>query len=982
MQDGGSVQYQTYPQPVNLGPAATSTKVVNLSRAQLNLGQPAQPSTQGAQTYYAQPSQSPNAVVPSGQFQPTSPQHLGYQAAQPQVFTVGSSQGMPQQQQVTQYRVITTPQQPQQQTPELNRTVFYTGSQPTPANQPNVIQYSQQQGQPQMGAYDMYPQAQLQYQQPQQLNRQFQEAQPTSHVVFAQSAVPSQGQSQRPSSVVYPTQPPSTGGVFMTYQPTNQQPAQIQPTSVQPSQQWASPAYARPAANISGSVPNVNQVIPSPPPPTPSQFEQTPLRTQQVSSAGQVKQAQYPAQQFQQYRQPISPGPGYTSQSSIQYNQQQQQQRPQQPEVQVYQQQSYQARPPVPPSQADTQHLSRRTPSAGVPAKNIKVKSLPMRRTSSMDSVEIREPPQFTQQPASNLNVNEGDPASVSVRVRPAGDSSLRVEWFKNGKPLAASSRFSTIFDRGYAVLEFIYTNEDDTGDYSCVATNSYGQDQSSGCHITVIPEEGVVTETQLPEESMVANLAAMENQMMQNGYERNNRYRDEAKSTRPPQFLKPLSPQVDLRESAPAHFETILEPANDSSLVVEWFKDGKPVSMGCRFNAILDRGFAILDILYCYPEDNGAYWCVARNSMGQVQSNVVELHCTAEASIVTNSVLSKDSVSYLQSLDNWGSDQMAGYDRPRLEEEEAPSAPSFDIVPEALTVTEGSPARFMVKAGGYPRPKIFWYIDGELLASSGGGGNWRIYQDGGISHLEFNRAGAPNQHHIHAVAKNNMGEVSVDTTLVIEPQLDFRPDLRHVQPENPFKKLAQLKKVERTNELASAFSKPKPKALDLRRMERESEHKARSAAGAEALEVENLYSRVQAQLRTSRRTSLPPPTPPAQAPVRQFQPPASVTPTRQQRSTEPPVHSIQQQGAQRFPAQQQPQQPHAPAKQAPIAPSSPLPPPPPMANHADPIPPPPPPPPSQAFHSGIASQSINTAVDARNELLHDEISADFTIQL
>ncbi|VDQ16826.1 unnamed protein product [Trichobilharzia regenti] len=39
-----------------------------------------------------------------------------------------------------------------------------------------------------------------------------------------------------------------------------------------------------------------------------------------------------------------------------------------------------------------------------------------------------------------------------------------------------------------------------------------------------------------------------------------------------------------------------------------------------------MDRGFAMLDIHYCYPEDNGAYFCIARNAVGQVQSNVVDL--------------------------------------------------------------------------------------------------------------------------------------------------------------------------------------------------------------------------------------------------------------------------------------------------------------------------------------------------------------------
>lgn len=96
-----------------------------------------------------------------------------------------------------------------------------------------------------------------------------------------------------------------------------------------------------------------------------------------------------------------------------------------------------------------------------------------------------------------------------------------------------------------------------------------------------IIPEEGVVTETQLPEESMIANLAMMEDHLVRNGLDRANRYHDDIRPTNPPNFLKPLAPQVGLRESAPAHFETCVEPTNDPSLTVEWYKDGKPVSMG-----------------------------------------------------------------------------------------------------------------------------------------------------------------------------------------------------------------------------------------------------------------------------------------------------------------------------------------------------------------------------------------------------------------
>ncbi|VDQ12792.1 unnamed protein product [Trichobilharzia regenti] len=98
------------------------------------------------------------------------------------------------------------------------------------------------------------------------------------------------------------------------------------------------------------------------------------------------------------------------------------------------------------------------------------------------------------------------------------------------------------------------------------------------GC---IIPEDRVVTDTQLPEESMIANLAMMEDHLVQNGINRSTRYHDDVRPTNPPNFLKPLAPQIGLQESAPAHFETIVEPSNDPSLIVEWYKDGKPVSMG-----------------------------------------------------------------------------------------------------------------------------------------------------------------------------------------------------------------------------------------------------------------------------------------------------------------------------------------------------------------------------------------------------------------
>ncbi|TNN16637.1 Titin isoform 1 [Schistosoma japonicum] len=1009
---------QFSPQSGNL---ATSTKVLNLSRAQVNLAQPSQgvyptsvspqPSNQAnAYNYLNQQSQSPLSYTYPGQtgaeLTDNNFNRTGYQnSPQPQVYTVGASQASQMQQtqyrqqnqqpqQTQQYRVIATPLQ----TTNMGQMNAYpmdqSNSQPSYNTQPNVIYFGQ-------GAETQH---QLPPQQP-----YHQQTQPQgSQVIYARSA----SQSYAPPGNAYPTQAQfasqaNTG--TLAYQPTNQVTTSPQPITIQPShlanqlnqQNFNQPPRFQHVSNPT----SISQ---------PPQFQ---TQNQQVYYQNQSK-----PQQHHQQQQPYSSQINFNqveskpvqiaqstwsaqpnnqvidSRPNQQYYHQQQQQQPVQAYQQVQNNKPYtqDTLPPIVPGQTfDQQQVNRRVPTGGQ-TKQIKAKSLPMRNSVSVD--EASGPPQFVVHPVGQLTIAEGEPANITARVRPAGDSTLNVEWYKNGKPLAAASRFTTTFDRGYAVLDFLYVNEDDNGDYSCVATNSQGQDQSSSCHVTIIPEEGVVTETQLPEESMIANLAMMEDHLVKNGLDRANRYHDDIRPTNPPVFLKPLAPQVGLRESAPAHFETCVEPTNDNSLTVEWYKDGKPVSMGCRFNAVLDRGFAILDILYCYPEDNGAYFCVARNAAGQVQSNVVELQCDAEEHIVTSSVLSKESISYLQSLDAWESDAMAGYDTVKRDDDEPPCAPSFDILPVAVTVTEGSPAKFIVKAGGNPRPKIYWYINGELTASSGGGGNWRIFQDGGISNLEFHRVGTPGEFNIKAVARNNLGEATTETVLIIEPHLDFRPDLRHVQPDNPFKKLAQLKKVECSHELSSAFKKPKAQALDLRRLERALENRGRSAAGTEVEEVENLYSRVQSQLRTNRRSSVPPRIP-AQPQLQNAQPtdvqfqrqPVAPPSTQQQNNFQPPMQkptprpqfqapvAPQAQPQQQFQQYQQPQpqqqkfqQPNgmirmnAPLNQHPNQPSPPVPVsqpltinPPGMAQHmqtpvaspmkvpspAQPTPPPPPPP-------------------------------------
>ena len=70
----------------------------------------------------------------------------------------------------------------------------------------------------------------------------------------------------------------------------------------------------------------------------------------------------------------------------------------------------------------------------------------------------------------------EGSPAHFEAKLTPLGDPNLKVEWYKNGQPVQASNRLSTLHDFGFVALDLKYTRPDDQGTYVCRAVNELGQ--------------------------------------------------------------------------------------------------------------------------------------------------------------------------------------------------------------------------------------------------------------------------------------------------------------------------------------------------------------------------------------------------------------------------------------------------------------------------------------------------------------------------
>lgn len=87
----------------------------------------------------------------------------------------------------------------------------------------------------------------------------------------------------------------------------------------------------------------------------------------------------------------------------------------------------------------------------------------------------------FTKKPSENMEDVEGKLVKIEGRV--SGSQPMLISWFKEDAQIQSSNKYDVSFKSNVAVLCIKGSQVEDSGRYSCHATNEAGQ---AACEVTV----------------------------------------------------------------------------------------------------------------------------------------------------------------------------------------------------------------------------------------------------------------------------------------------------------------------------------------------------------------------------------------------------------------------------------------------------------------------------------------------------------------
>ena len=193
-------------------------------------------------------------------------------------------------------------------------------------------------------------------------------------------------------------------------------------------------------------------------------------------------------------------------------------------------------------------------------------------------------PPSFLSGLNPNMEIIDGTRLELKVSVK--GDPLPQVTWTKDGKDLASNDIIEVKYKNGVALVIVNEIYPEDSGKYTCKATNAKGSVETSST-IKVTPKVS----------KAIANGGASSGSQTQ------------------PRIYQHLQSRV-AKDGEPVTLECTI--TGDASFDVVWLHNEKEIKPSKDFNYVTKANKYALEISEVFPEDEGTYTCEAFNDAGE----------------------------------------------------------------------------------------------------------------------------------------------------------------------------------------------------------------------------------------------------------------------------------------------------------------------------------------------------------------------------
>lgn len=344
-----------------------------------------------------------------------------------------------------------------------------------------------------------------------------------------------------------------------------------------------------------------------------------------------------------------------------------------------------------------------------------RIGSLEQPKVSKQEQQEpVYESPVFITH-LNNIVCKEADNIHFECNVEPSRDPTLKIEWFVNGKPLPTGARYKTTHDFGYVALDISHTYEEDSGIYTCKATNTKGSATTSGS-LRCTGDVNIHLQTQHPQGKAGLDAVIDAEGALANKYSRQTSGPEQEFDK--PVWIVPFESELQLIEASSLHLEGQYEPKNDPNLKIEWYFNGKVLEHGSRFKMTNDFGFVTLDVTDVYERDSGIYTCKVFNKRGEAFTSST-INCLSKENLIERTQHPKgaEGLEKIQNLED-------SLKKPEDKTDDADTGrpPEFtSVFQDLLDINEGQIAHYEASLipTGDQSMVIEWFYNGKVIEAS-----------------------------------------------------------------------------------------------------------------------------------------------------------------------------------------------------------------------------------------------------------------------